>query len=103
MHRAVFVGICKLMFIVLLVIHCPLPTTTVIAMSVSDVDRRECLWGNLLLRGLMRKHPINIENSGYSMLIGWYFFVLRCWRFPRRGFAPPRNDNLSVRCNCAIN
>ena len=50
--------------------------------------------GNLLLRGMMRKHPINIENSGYSMLIGFYFFVLRCWRFPRRGFAPPRNDIL---------
>ena len=28
------------------------------------------------------------------MLIGWYFFVLRCWRFPRRGCAPPRNDTL---------
>ena len=50
--------------------------------------------GNLLLRGMMRKHPINIDNSGYSMLIGFYFFVLQCWRFPRRGFAPPRNDIL---------
>ena len=28
------------------------------------------------------------------MLIGFYYFVLRCWRFPRRGFAPPRNDIL---------
>ena len=28
------------------------------------------------------------------MLIGFYFFVLRCWRFPRRGFTPPRNDRL---------
>ena len=50
--------------------------------------------GNLLLRGLMRKQPINIVNLEYSMLIGFYFFVLRCWRFPRRGFAPPRNDIL---------
>ena len=50
--------------------------------------------GNLLLRDLMRKQPINIVNLEYSMLIGFYFFVLRCWRFPRRGFAPPRNDIL---------
>ena len=50
--------------------------------------------GNLLLRGLMLKQPINIVNLEYSMLIGWYFCVLRCWRFPRRGFAPPRNDTL---------
>ena len=50
--------------------------------------------GNLLLRGVMRKHPINIVNLEYSMLIGFYFFVLRCWRFPRRGFVPPRNDIL---------
>ena len=50
--------------------------------------------GNLLLRGLMRKQPINIVNLEYSMLIGFYYFVLRCWRFPRRGFAPPRNDIL---------
>ena len=42
----------------------------------------------------MRKQPINIVNLEYSMLIGFYFFVLRCWRFPRRGFAPPRNDIL---------
>ena len=28
------------------------------------------------------------------MLIGFYYFVLQCWRFPRRGFAPPRNDIL---------
>ena len=50
--------------------------------------------GNLLLRGLMRKQPINIVNLEYSMLIGFYYFVLRCWRFPRRGIAPPRNDIL---------
>jgi hypothetical protein len=50
--------------------------------------------GNLLLRGLMRKQQINIVNLEYSMLIGFYFFTLRCWRFPRRGFAPPRNDTL---------
>ena len=50
--------------------------------------------GNLLLCGLMRKQPINIVNLEYSMLIGFYYFVLRCWRFPRRGFAPPRNDTL---------
>ena len=50
--------------------------------------------GNLLLRGLMRKQPINIVNLEYSMLIGLHFVILPCWRFPRRGFAPPRNDTL---------
>ena len=66
------------------------PTTTVIARSRPQGRRR----GNLLLHGMIGKYPINIVNPGYSMLIGPYFFVLRCWRFPRQGFALPRNDTL---------
>ena len=53
--------------------------------------------GDVAISCIEEKHctiPIDIEKCGYSMLIGWYFFVLRCWRFPRRGFAPPRNDTL---------
>ena len=57
-------------------------------------DRRECLWCNLLLRRIRLQHPINIENPILSMLIGSHFVILPCWRFPRRGFAPPRNDIL---------
>ena len=42
------------------------------------------------------KQPINIEKSGYSMLIGASVIHLRCRRFPR-GFAP-RNDSPGVLC-----
>ena len=35
---------------------------------------------------------INIENLRCSMSIGSYKFELQCWRFPRQGFAFPRND-----------
>ena len=40
------------------------------------------------------KIPINIEYLRCSMSIGLYKFELRCWRFPRQGFALPRNDIL---------
>ena len=40
------------------------------------------------------KIPINIEYLRCSMSIGSYKFELRCWRFPRQGFALPRNDIL---------
>ena len=41
-----------------------------------------------------RKMRINIENLRCSMSIGSYKSELRCRRFPRQGFAPPRNDML---------
>ena len=40
------------------------------------------------------KIPINIEYLRCTMSIGSYKFELRCWRFPRQGFALPRNDML---------
>ena len=40
------------------------------------------------------KMLINIEYLRCSMSIGLYKFELRCWRFPRQGFALPRNDIL---------
>ena len=40
------------------------------------------------------KIPINIEYLRCSMSIGLYKFELQCWRFPRQGFALPRNDML---------
>ena len=79
---------CKFQLIVLLNRRNRPPNYHVIARSRPQGRRR----GNLLLRGMIWKYPINIVNPGYSMLIGPYFFVLRCWRFPRQGFALPRND-----------
>ena len=40
------------------------------------------------------KMLINIEYLRCSMSIGLYKFELQCWRFPRQGFALPRNDIL---------
>ena len=70
--------------------HCEEPTS------------RAATWQSPAVR-YDHKNPVNIVNLRYSMLIGAYILVLRCWRFPRRGFAPPRNDNFSVRCNNSIN